>query len=257
MYYEKKKNSLLKLENVSKKIRDSYILKSVSIDVERGDIFGFIGPNGAGKTSTIRVIGNIYSVTSGRIEISGSTDLDMVIKSGKVSFTLDSPMLYPKLTVYENINYYASFFPISNIKESIDLWLKRFDIEKYRNTKVSELSKGNRQKVALARMLVSDAELYILDEPYVSLDIDSQFLLSEVIKEENSRGKTFFISSHNMPLLERLCSKVAFIEGGSVIFQSNINDIEQDISLKNSSAIKDGEYSLLERLYLTLKETGK
>ncbi len=60
-----------------------------------------------------------------------------------------------------------------------------------------------------------------------------------------------------MPLLERLCSKVAFIEGGSVIFQSNINDIEQEISLKNSSAIKDGEYSLLERLYLTLKETGK
>jgi len=220
----------IKLEGVTKILGNRQILKDINLAVKIGDIFGYLGPNGAGKTTTIRVILGLLSPNSGKAYILGKHAQDDNARE-KVGFVLEGDGLYDNLTAYENLDYYCQIYgvPQSQAKKRIKEMLQLVDLWERESDKVSTYSKGMRQKLALARAMVHEPNLLILDEPTAAVDPTGQMEVRQIILNLAQRGKTIFLSSHNLDEVQRICNRIALIDKGEIELYGELETLRREM----------------------------
>lgn len=215
--------SIVKVSNLRKKYGKFTALDRINLEVNRGEIYGFIGPNGAGKTTTIRIMLGILKATGGKAEIFGlDAWKDAVEIHKKVAYVPGEVNLWPNLTGGETIDLFVKLRG-SNNKSRRDELIERFDLDPSR--KCRTYSKGNRQKVALIAAFASDADLYILDEPTSGLDPLMENVFQECVREAKQEGKSIFLSSHILSVVEKLCDKVSIIRQGKIIETGTLEEL--------------------------------
>jgi ABC-2 type transport system ATP-binding protein len=190
----------------------------VTFEVHAGEVFGLLGPNGAGKTTTLRMLGGLIPPSSGEVRIDG---VAMRAANGqqlraRIGFLTETPGLWEQLGVAENIAVYARLFGIADVKTAVERSLRRFDLWDRRGDRAALLSKGMKQKLALARALVHDPDIVLLDEPTANLDPQTSRGVRELLSELRSRGRAVVVSTHNLDEIERVADRVALISTGLV-----------------------------------------
>ena len=228
---------VIETNNLCKSYGKSRGIIDVNLKIKEGEIFGFVGPNGAGKSTTIRTLLNFIFPTSGSARILGK---DMVKESSEIKkyigYVPSEVKFYDEVKVKDIIKYSASFYNNVN-KEEIDKLYKILDVDV--NKKMSELSLGNKKKVAIVQALIHKPKLLILDEPTNGLDPLIQKKLFELLEEARKNGTTVFLSSHNLVEVESLCDRVAVIKDGKIIDTIVIEKLAKKLGL--SIVIKSNE----------------
>lgn len=215
--------AILKVENVTKKFGKFSALNGISMELEKGEVYGFIGPNGAGKTTTIRILLGIYKATSGMTNIFGlDAWKDSVEIHKKMAYVPGDVNLWGNLSGGEVIDFFLKMGKSFDLKRKKDL-IERFNLDPTK--KCRTYSKGNRQKVALIAAFASDAELYILDEPTSGLDPLMENVFQECVAEAKENGKSILLSSHILSEVEKLCDKVSIIRAGKIIESGSLEKL--------------------------------
>ena len=209
-------------------------LVNLDLRIEPGDIFGFIGPNGAGKTTTMRILATLLAPTSGWARIDGKD----VTRQGKhvrrlVGYMPDFMGVYDDLKVFEYLEFFAAAFGIARGKRKaiVDGVLELTDLKVKETATVDSLSRGMQQRLQLARVLVHDPKVLILDEPASGLDPRARIEIRELLRELKTMGKTIMISSHILSELEELCDHVGIIERGRLVFSGTLAEIRRKLGM--------------------------
>jgi ABC-2 type transport system ATP-binding protein len=210
---------VIEVEQFVKRYGDFVAVAGTSFSVPAGAVAALVGPNGAGKTTTIRTLCGILRPTSGRLRVAGA-DLrtDPLEVKRRTAYVPDDPPLFDTLTVQEHLQFIASAYRLPDWHGSAEQWLKRFCLMEKRNTLASELSRGMRQKVAIACAYLRQPDVLLLDEPMTGLDPPSIRTLKESIREQSARGATVLVSSHLLSLVDDLCDFLVLIREGKVLF---------------------------------------
>jgi ABC-2 type transport system ATP-binding protein len=201
------------------------VLRDVTFDVGAGEIFGFIGPNGAGKTTAIRIMATLLEPMAGRVEIDGidvSIDPERVRK--QIGYMPDHPGVYDRITVREYLEFFADAFRIPSLGV-VDAVLELTDTKKLEHRLVATMSKGMKQRLQLARILLHDPKILILDEPASDLDPRARIEIRDLLLELRSLGKTIFLSSHILTELADICTSIGILEHGRLIVAGPIGEI--------------------------------
>ncbi len=213
--------------------KDKQALHGLDFTVEDGEIFGFLGPNGSGKSTTQKILTGILKGHGGKVSLFGQ---DISAAYGqeffqKIGVLFEFPYLYANLSAVDNLNYFASFYPREqrrDVGELLDALEFKPDFLK---KPVSSYSKGMRQRVSMARALVSNPRLLFLDEPTSGLDPSGAVLFRRIIEQERKKGTTVFVTTHNMVDADLLCDRVAFISNGNIVAL----DTPKNLKEKNSN----------------------
>jgi ABC-type multidrug transport system ATPase subunit len=201
------------------------ILKNLSLKVPNGSIYGFIGPNGAGKSTTMRLIAGIYPDDSKKVRVFGKSIAEQVpFVFHKIGALVESPTLYLHLSGEDNLRYIAT---IRNIGfDNIPKILELVDLQHAKNNKVKKYSLGMKQRLAIAMALLHEPELLLLDEPVNGLDPTGMIEIRELLVRINQeKGTTIFISSHLLGEIEKMCTHVGIIHKGEIKFEGNIKEL--------------------------------
>ena len=221
---------MIEVRELAKNYEDFRALDGVSFDVAAGDIFGFIGPNGAGKTTSIRILSTLLDPTSGSARIDG---LDVTWDAPKVrrliGFMPDNFGVYERITVWEYLDFFAAAYGIPRKRRlgALEGILELTDLGGLRDRLTAELSKGMRQRLCLAKTLVHDPKVLILDEPANGLDPRARIEFRALLKQLREMGKTILISSHILAELTDVCTAVAILERGRVVASGPVAEIRK------------------------------
>jgi len=219
---------MIEVRNLTKQFRNTVAVSDISFTIDAGEVFGFIGPNGAGKTTTIRMITTLLEPTSGTITVDGHsvTDYPEDVRT-VLGYMADDSAVYEGMEVWEYLEFFASAYRIPPQKRKVvcEDVMELTDLGGLRKKIVSELSKGMKQRLSLARALVHDPKVLVLDEPASGLDPRARIEFRELVKELHAMGKTIFISSHILSELSDMCTTVGIIESGRLLVSGRIDDI--------------------------------
>ena len=219
---------LLECQNLYKSFGKKQILKDVSFEIDEGDILAFIGPNGSGKTTTIKLILGLQKIDKGKVSINGfDVEKDFVKAIEKVGAIVENPDTYMYLTGWQNLKMIANLYK-GVTDEDIKKIVKLVDLEKRINDKVSKYSLGMRQRLGIARSLINNPNILILDEPTNGLDPEGIKDLRNLLKKLASNGMGILISSHNLAELESFCNKVLIIDEGKIIETSKVSEFKNN-----------------------------
>jgi len=216
---------VIRISHLTKKYGDFTAVSDLSLDIPKGEIFGFLGPNGAGKTTTIRTVLDLIRPTEGSARILGlDTHEHVVALRRRVGYLPGELALYPDLSGKEILTYFA------NLRGGVDWeWVdklaKRFEVDLTR--KAGALSSGNKQKVGILQAFMSRPEVYLLDEPSTGLDPLMQQEFQELLREVTKAGATVFLSSHTLSEVERVADRVGFIREGDLIAVEKMRDLRE------------------------------
>lgn len=222
----------IQLDNVSKSFGDFHAVRNLSLEVHRGEIMGFLGLNGAGKTTTIKMLLSLLKPTSGSIYMLGNK-----VDSGNYKLWshvgyLEEASYYPDLTVVENLEIARRMHRISD-RGVVDRVIKKLDLEIHRKKKAKNLSLGNRQRLGLAKAIIHNPEVLILDEPVNGLDPASVVEIRELLLDlSRNEGVTIFLSSHLLEELSKLVDSVAIMHKGQLVQNMNIDQLERSVEKK-------------------------
>ncbi len=224
---------MIELENVTKTYGNLKAVDSVSLKIPEGEIFGFIGPNGAGKTTTLRMLATLLVPTSGRIEIAGLNPEEEPREVRKlIGYMPDFFGVYPDLAVWEYLDFFGAAYNIPATKRNsmIDDVLELTDLTGKKLSLVDTLSRGMKQRLCLAKTLLHDPSILLLDEPASGLDPRARIEIREIIKELKKMNKTVLISSHILSELSDFCTSIGIIEKGKLIAAGTLTEIEKRLS---------------------------
>lgn len=219
--------TIFSTNNLSKTYANHKALDKVSINVEKGSVFGLLGPNGAGKTTLIRIINQITAPDEGEIYFMGEKLRSEHVH--KIGYLPEERGLYKKMKVGEQAIYLAELKGIkkAEAKKRLEYWFNKFDIYSWWNRKVEELSKGMQQKVQFITTILHEPDLLIFDEPFSGFDpINANLLKEEILKLKN-KGATIIFSTHNMESVEAICDSIALINKSKKILDGRVDEIKQ------------------------------
>jgi len=220
----------IRVRHLSHRYGSREVLRDVSFDVAHGEIFGFIGPNGAGKTTTIRVMATLLEPATGRVEIDG---FDVAIDPDKVrraiGYMPDHAGVYERITVREFLEFFADAYQVPD-PSVVDVVLELTDLRKLDGRLVAELSKGMKQRLQVARILLHDPKVLILDEPASDLDPRARIELRDLLLELRELGKTIFLSSHILTELSDVCTSVGILERGQLVVAGPIAALGEELA---------------------------
>jgi ABC-2 type transport system ATP-binding protein len=237
-------STAIHIDKIRKTLGTRAVLKGVSFDVNTGDIFGYLGPNGAGKTTTIRILLGLLKADSGKLDVLGQ-DIGLAGTRMKIGFALDPDGLYDMMTARENLQYYADIYYVSNAGTHIDKVLGLVGLADRAEDRVGTYSKGMRQRLSLARSMVHDPEVLILDEPTAGVDPTGQMEIRKILLDiARTEKKTVLLSSHNLDEVQRICNRVALIDRGEIKLYGQLEGLRQKmgrsgIVIETSGGIKD------------------
>lgn len=209
----------IRVMNLTKYYGELRAVDHISFEVYKGEVFGFLGPNGAGKTTTIRMLTGLLTPNSGNVFIDG---LDITINPIKAKMKLgvipEKGNTYVDLTARQNIILAGKYYgvPRKELEKKTDSLLEQFGLFERRNSLVRTFSQGMKQRVNIASALVHDPEILFLDEPTLGLDVQSQRLIRNIMREMNQRGTTIFLTTHNIEEANTLCERVGIINKGKI-----------------------------------------
>jgi ABC-2 type transport system ATP-binding protein len=208
---------MISVANLTKKFGEMTAVEGLTFQVEDGEVFGFLGPNGAGKTTTIRMLCCLISKTSGEAKIADyqigkATDSLQIRKM--IGLVPDNVGLYEDLSAFENLDFYGKLYecPEGRRRENIERFLKMLGIWEKKDAKAGSLSKGMKQKLALARALVHEPKILFMDEPTANLDPESAKTVRDFILELKKQGRTIFLNTHNLDEAQRVCDRIGIIK---------------------------------------------
>lgn len=227
--------------------KSELVLKGISFSIEKGEIFGFLGPSGAGKSTTQKTLIGILKDYKGKVKVAGQNISEVsgdFYNSIGVSFEL--PNLYSKLTGKENLDFFASLYQ-TKTTPSMEL-LKMLGLEEAADKKVSDYSKGMKMRLNFCRALVHNPDIVFLDEPTSGLDPLNAKKVKDIILDLKSRGKTIFLTTHNMAVADELCDRVAFINEGELALIDSPRRLKIEKGEKNVRLdfLKNGEISSMD-----------
>jgi ABC-2 type transport system ATP-binding protein len=190
------------------------VVNDVSFEVARSEIVALLGPNGAGKTTTMRMLAGLIAPSSGSVAIGG---VPLTPATGnrlrtRIGFLTEAPGLWDRLTVRENLMIYAGLYGLANADRAVDRAIEAFDLSGHGTARAAELSKGMRQKVALARALLHEPTILLLDEPTSGLDPEIARSVRRLLDERRAAGCSILVSTHNLDEAERLADRVAVLQ---------------------------------------------
>ncbi|WP_299254200.1 ABC transporter ATP-binding protein [uncultured Aquimarina sp.] len=216
---------LIQIKNISKQYKGATFLSldTVSLEINRGEIYGLLGPNGAGKTTLISILCGLIKPTSGQVLISGKSfkkDLKKIQKT--IGVVPQEYALYPKLTAKENLLYFGSMFGItkSKLKPMVLSHLDQLGLLPFADKKIKTFSGGMKRRVNLVAGILHNPELLFLDEPTVGVDVQSKQAITKKLKELNKAGTTIIYTSHHLREAQDLCSLVGIIDSGKIIAEN-------------------------------------
>lgn len=232
---------MLKIEGLVKKYGKFTAVDHLDMEISKGSIFGFVGPNGAGKTTTMKIMAGLMKADEGEVYIEGikvSEDIDLLKQ--KIGYMPDFFGVYNDLRVDEYMDFYAGMYYIPYDKRGtlINNLLELVDLAHKKNAYVDTLSRGMKQRLCLARSLVHDPEILILDEPASGLDPRARVEMKEVLKQLSVLNKTVIISSHILPELAEMCTEIGIINHGKLVDSGSVTDIMRHVSKGRRIEIK-------------------
>lgn len=232
----------LKLEDVSKNFGTKEAVKHLTLSIDKPGVYGLLGTNGAGKTTTIRMILGIIKKTSGKITWNGK---DITRESVNFGYMPEERGVYPKTKIYEQLMYFARLkgMNISEANESINYWLKRLEMEEYKDVLAEKLSKGNQQKIQFIIAIMNNPELIVLDEPFSGLDPVNTQLLKDVMIELIKKDKYIIMSSHQMSTIEEFCTDLTILNRGETVLQGNLEQIKNSYQSDKLEIITENSIS--------------
>jgi ABC-2 type transport system ATP-binding protein len=229
----------IRVQHLSHRFGSTEVLHDIGFEVGEGEIFGFIGPNGAGKTTTIRAMATLLEPSSGRIEIGG---IDVALEPErvrpKIGYMADQAGLYPKLTLDEFLGFFAAIYRLA--PPAVDVALELTGLTEMRREMAGTLSKGMRQRLQLAKTLLHDPDVLILDEPASDLDPRARIAMRDLLLYLSSARKTIFLSSHILTELSDVCSSVGVIEKGRLLAYGPIAEITRQLGVAAATRAPDG-----------------
>lgn len=250
-------DSMIRVENLTKKFGDFVALDDVSFDVKKGEIFGLLGPNGAGKSTTLRILSTLARPTKGTALIGGydivKDDTEVRKLIGIVS---EKMIMYDRLTARENLWFFGSLFEIPSdvLTQRIDELLDLVQLTKWKNVLVGTFSTGMRQRMNVVRALLNMPRVLFLDEPTLGLDPQSSVEIREFVKKLNrENGTTIIVTTHTMVDADMLCDRIAIIDHGKVVALDTSINLKKLISGGNSTILKLGVPNLTADLLETLR----
>jgi len=220
---------MIRLKNVAKRYGHFVAVRDLDLEVEDGEIMGIIGHNGAGKSTTLKMILGLIRPTSGQVEVMGQ---DMAKESTYakrfIGYLPEESSLYQNMTVAEYLMFFSELYemPKRKARERMDLLLGSLSLPE-QNKLTGELSKGMRRKVAIARTLLHDPNLLILDEPNAGLDSLTSFFIINYLKSLKKQGKTILLSAHNLFHVEHICDRVAILRNGRLVICDSVEAIRK------------------------------
>jgi ABC-2 type transport system ATP-binding protein len=219
---------VIETEKLTKSYGTFQALRGIDLQVEKGDVYGFIGPNGAGKTTTIRILTTLLEPTSGHARIDGVEvweDRDRI--RGLIGYMPDNFGVYRDMTVSEYLQFFAAAYgiPVTERPSLVSGLLELTDLAGKKDALIDNLSRGMQQRLGLARTLVHDPKVLILDEPASGLDPRARIEIREILVELRRMGKTILLSSHILSELESLCTRVGILERGELVAQGTVQEV--------------------------------
>lgn len=232
---------MLIIENLVKNYGKFKAVDNLSLEIGKGHIYGFVGANGAGKTTTMKIVAGLSKPTSGRVVIDGIDILEYPVSfKNKIGYMPDFFGVYDDLKVTEYMDFYAGVYGVekSERPKITEQLLELVNLTEKKDFYVDNLSRGMKQRLCLARSLIHNPELLILDEPASGLDPKARVEMKEVLKELRDLGKTIIISSHILPELAELCTSIGIIERGKMVVSGTVEEIMQKTSHNKVIRIK-------------------
>ncbi len=225
----------IEINNLSKKYRNTLAVKNISFKINKGSVVGLLGPNGCGKSTSIGMMLGLIKPTSGEVIINNknieNSRTDLLQKMNFISPYIELPK---KLTIEENLVVYGRMYGVKDLKNKIIELMEKLNLTDFKKRKTGELSSGQKNRVSLAKALINDPEIILLDEPTASLDPDVGDYVRGIIENfSSSNEKTILIASHNMSEVERLCDEVMMMKNGKIIDRGTSLDLISKHGRKN------------------------
>jgi ABC-2 type transport system ATP-binding protein len=248
---------LIKTQNLTKKYGEMYAIRDINLELDKGDLFGFIGPNGAGKTTTMRIVATLLTPTWGEAYVCGNSIYTQPEEIRRlVGYMPDFFGVYDDMTVIEYLEFFAAAYRIHGAerRKRCDEMLDIVDLNFKRDAYANTLSRGQTQRLGLARVLLHDPSVLLLDEPLSGLDPRARIEMRNLLKRLGQMGKTIIVSSHILPELADICNKVGIINRGEMSFNSSITDLMKLVRPQISLAIELSTTERLEDAAATLQQ---
>ncbi len=216
---------------------ETYAVKDVSFNIPKGEVFGFLGPSGAGKSTTQGILTGLLKLQKGSATVVGY-DVKKIKRKmfNQIGMSFEQSNVYSKMTARENLKFYAKLFDVPT--RDPDELLKLVGLESKGNMRAGEFSKGMKHRLTFARSMLNNPELWFLDEPTTGLDPAIASIIKGIIKEENEKGVTIFLTTHNMFIADELCDRVALIVEGEI----KLIDSPKNLKLKYGQDLVKVEY---------------
>ncbi|MEG0094260.1 MAG: ABC transporter ATP-binding protein [Erysipelotrichaceae bacterium] len=229
---------MITLKNVTKTYGGTTkAVDNISLTIETGEIVGFIGPNGAGKTTTIKMITGVLNPDEGTITINGKDIVSNPIEAKKeFGLVPDNADIFLRLKGIEYLNFIGDIYQVESFERTqrIEKLSKTFEMETALNDKILSYSHGMRQKIVVMGALLTNPNVWILDEPMTGLDPQSAFNLKEMMRAHANKGNTIFFSTHVLEVAEKLCDKVAIINHGHIVYYGTLDNLKKQYLQFNS-----------------------
>ncbi len=241
---------MIQVQSLTKRYGDFTAVSDLSFNVASGEILGLVGPNGAGKTTTLRSLVGIIQPSSGKVQIAGF-DLEREPSEAKriLSFIPDEPKLFEHLTVEEHLSFIARVYNVSDARERIPPLLKSLELHDRAHSFPEQLSRGMKQKLAIACGLLYDPKVLLLDEPLTGLDPGAIRKLKNLIRTKAAEGAAIILSSHLLHLVEELCTRILLLRKGESVVIGTIEELRR--------GVPEMEGQGLEELFMALTEESE
>ena len=227
--------NIIEIKELKKVFNKTIAVDNLNFEIQKGKIIGLLGPNGCGKSTTIGMMLGLIKPTSGSVIINNKNiENNRTSLLEKMNFISPYVELPKKLTVEENLKVYGRLYGVKNLKEKIDNLIEKLNLIEFKSRKTGELSSGEKNRVSLAKALINDPEILLLDEPTASLDPDvGDYIRSFIEDFASNKGSTILLASHNMNEVERLCHEVMMMKNGKIIDRGTSSDLINKHGRKN------------------------
>ena len=232
-------SAIISIKNLSKSYGGKKAVDGLNLEIQQGEFYGFLGPNGAGKTTTIRMITGILQGDEGEIAVDGSSVSDKKHVAKLLGVVPESRGFYEWMTASEYLYFFANLYgvPKKNQERLITALLSEVDLLKRRNSTIGTYSRGMKQRLGLARALINDPKILILDEPTLGLDPQGQLMMQQLLKRLSGTGVTIFLSSHLLDEVSRLCSRIGILHQGRLIAEGTVDELKQKTNMKDLTEV--------------------
>ncbi len=237
----------LVVENLTKRYGDFTAVEGLDLVCPPGEILGLVGPNGAGKTTTMRCVTGILSPTEGRIVVAGADLADDPMPAKRTTaFIPDTPNPFDLLTVVEHLRFTALAYDVPDAEARYEGLLEEFELVEKRDELASALSRGMRQKLAIACAFLRDPKLILFDEPLTGLDPKAIRMMRGSIRARADAGAAIIISSHLLDLVERMCDRVLVLHRGKALARGSIDELRAAASAEGGSSLEEAFFAITE-----------